>query len=345
MAYIGIRFDYNAHLQTLFVEMQSDVHEEAIGWLNRMASKTMRSQRLKLGRAMSDEQWTTFPNLTSRYNDNRGRFTADLTFRAKDVSLLYLEVTFSQSRDSVLDKVTRILEGSTVIGVIVISIREASQYRQPELDTSTVSHVDYPQWENMLESAKNVDDNAFLGIHLYGRHWIKDCTCSVQVFYKADGGVVQTEVNHHISSVYLLFAHTVQALLPPSGPIILPELDTLIEALWTDHVYAAAQVCGAVDSDYPWEESDVVPLECDWEGLRRMIVRGMAGTAYARYIEWCIRSSDSAKSARKRKGRDQVLGTGEDELGGGRFKLQKGKSRFNLENRPFKYTKWTRKSA
>lgn len=107
----------------------------------------------------------------------------------------------------------------------------------------------------------------------------------------------------------------------------MPKVDALIKAIWEDHVHAAAQICGVVGPNDDWDESNVVPLDCDWGELRSAIASGMALTSHSRFIVWC--GGEPVVIARKRKEREGDKGSDPaSEIGGDRFKLKKG--RFKL---------------
>lgn len=97
--------------------------------------------------------------------------------------------------------------------------------------------------------------------------------------------------------------------MPRSGPIVLPELDARIKVLWADHVEAAAQLCGVVGPDNPWDESVIVPLDYDWVMLRDALSIGMVFTAHTRFAKWC-KGPVVKVTTKKRKERDEDSGEG-----------------------------------
>jgi len=192
--------------------------------------------------------WHLVTNKITEYADQGGEFVADITWCAKGLILLHLEMArvFTQSRASINNKIARVImmESDDITGVIVMHVHETSPYTSPSKSNSKLScdYVDPLTWSDEVNKIKNVGENALNCIHIHGYSWISDVTCSVEIISKASEPP----------------DNTFEAFLPGSGPIELPELDTQLADMWENHVYTAAQ-----------------------------IAEGILYAAYARFSKWC----------------------------------------------------------
>jgi hypothetical protein len=279
-----IKYDFHAEIEKLFLQAPSTMHEQSVWFFSNLFCTVMSKQReMAGGRSMGVQDWGILSNIPTSYEDDKGgEFIADLTLRAKNITLLLLEVAFTQSRVKVRDKAKRMLLLEKIVGVILVHIQEKTAFEFPEKPQPNASRdnlaVDYFGWHEKGQAAKKEGSGAFDAISVYGWNWVQEVECVVEIIPK-DGDPYS-------------------AVLSGTGPIFLPQLDLELAEIWEDHVHTAAQLCGSFNfhgSAEASNEMDFASLECDWTVLRTIIEEAMVSTGYDRYCRWC------GLDARKRK--------------------------------------------
>jgi hypothetical protein len=165
--------------------MASHAHELPLAKLNETFTTTMLAQKEKHGERM--DSWDLLTNIVTEFEDDQGgEYVADITFVANGFTLLLAEIAFTQSPQSLSDKVERMIAGDNIVGIITVHIHESSQYQSPS-KSSNISgdYMDYLTWSAEVGKLKDADVNAFKGIKIYGWDWIRDVSCYVEITIKA----------------------------------------------------------------------------------------------------------------------------------------------------------------
>jgi hypothetical protein len=165
------------------------MHEQCIWYFNKLFCAVMANQQqITGGNTMGTADWGILTNILTPYEDsNKGEFIADLTLSAANVTLLLVEIAFTQAWDEIQEKVTRMLALDKIVGVIVIHVREKTKYGAPTRSNRNVSREiidDYLIWCEKVGEVKAEDGNAFSKISIYGWDWIGDVECMVEVIPK-----------------------------------------------------------------------------------------------------------------------------------------------------------------
>lgn len=256
------RFAYFAEKQILTIMFPSDVHEAAIGVLGEMFMENMAAVR-KLVRNNHSELSSRFIlgyNQNTFYKGSKDEFLADITIKLDVEALFHIEVAFSQASSLLLAKVSRILEASSVWGVLVVKIKEKSAWGNPDGNPGGYE-MDYAAW-----SASASQAHAFDGITVDGKPWLHEIECSVALF-PSDWDTGSDIPQFHDIAV--------------QGNINLAILDAELSQTWSNVIR---------DVLIRLNNEDAMPrvprLVLRWEEVRSRIAAALRTKGYHRYVKW-----------------------------------------------------------
>jgi hypothetical protein len=174
------RFDYDNNLQKLFVQFPSSMHEDAIEALQKIFSHA----RFKMEEdepAMEDRLKIQCTKQERYEGEAHGSFISDLAIAVKHVTMLHVEVAFTQSWAQLTEKVERILDDQSLLGVLALMINEKPQWRQTQ---GLPSHPVKPATVDDFILISSKSASPFGRVEFDGVVWMHEFTVELCFFEK-----------------------------------------------------------------------------------------------------------------------------------------------------------------